>query len=62
MGEAALTAIYLSTVARWLADDSPGAERTHGFLDRLLAGAERAALKIAPRTDDGRSRRSRVGP
>ena len=46
--EAVLTTIYLSTFARWLADDSPGAERTRAFLDGLLAVAERAALQIGP--------------
>lgn len=46
--EVALTAIYLSTFAYWLRDDSPGAERTSAWLDRLLAGAERAALTLAP--------------
>lgn len=48
--EAALTAMYLSTFACWLNDDSPGAERTRAFLDRLLATAERAALRLTPRT------------
>jgi AcrR family transcriptional regulator len=46
LGEAALTTIYLTTFARWLADDSPGAQRTLALLDRLLALAERAALRI----------------
>jgi ubiquinone biosynthesis protein COQ9 len=41
--EAVLTSIYLATFARWLADDSAGAERTRAFLDRLLSGAERTA-------------------
>jgi ubiquinone biosynthesis protein COQ9 len=41
--EAALTTLYLLTFARWLRDDSPGADRTRDLLDRLLAGAERAA-------------------
>ena len=45
--EAALTAIYLSTFACWLGDASSGAARTHAFLDRLLALAERAALRLA---------------
>jgi ubiquinone biosynthesis protein COQ9 len=56
LGEAALTAIYLSTFVRWLADDSRGAERSRAFLDRLLSVAERAALRIAPRTEGGSSR------
>lgn len=42
--EAALTTMYLTTFASWLADDSPGAERTRRRLRRLAAGAERAAL------------------
>jgi AcrR family transcriptional regulator len=41
--ETALTATYLITFARWLRDDSPGAQRTRDLLDRLLTGAERAA-------------------
>lgn len=44
--EVALTAIYVTSFAHWLKDDSPGAERTHGLLDRLLARAERAALRL----------------
>jgi AcrR family transcriptional regulator len=47
--EAALTAIYLSTFARWLNDGSADSARTRAFLDRLLALAERAALRLAPR-------------
>jgi AcrR family transcriptional regulator len=47
--EAALTAMYLTTFACWLNDDSPGAGRTHALLERLLAGAERAALRLAAR-------------
>lgn len=47
--EAALTAIYLTTFAHWLNDDSPGAERTRALLERLLAGAERVALRLTPR-------------
>jgi hypothetical protein len=50
VGEAALTAIYLSTLARWLSDASPDNARTHAFLDGLLAMAERAAMTIAPRS------------
>lgn len=42
--EAVLTTIYLTTFSYWLTDTSPGAERTRGFLRRLLAGAEKAAL------------------
>ncbi|HUG23421.1 TetR family transcriptional regulator [Piscinibacter sp.] len=49
VGEAALTTIYLATFARWLADDSPGAQKTLALLDRLLAAAEQAALRFTPR-------------
>jgi ubiquinone biosynthesis protein COQ9 len=49
VGEAALTAIYLATFARWLADDSQGAQKTMALLDRLLALTERAALRLAAR-------------
>lgn len=38
--EAALTAIYLTTFACWLRDDSSGASRSRSLLDRLLARAE----------------------
>lgn len=41
--EAVLTTTYLIAFARWLRDDSPGAQRTRALLDRLLARAERAA-------------------
>ena len=44
--EAALTGIYLSTFAAWLNDESEGAARTHAWLDRLLAMAEAAALRL----------------
>jgi len=44
--EVALTAIYLASFAHWLADDSPGAERTGRFLDRQLRRAERVALSL----------------
>jgi ubiquinone biosynthesis protein COQ9 len=47
--EAALTGIYLTTFATWLTDDSPGASRTRERLDRMLAMAESAALRFAPR-------------
>jgi AcrR family transcriptional regulator len=46
IGEAGLTSIYLATFARWLADDSPGTQKSLALLDRLLAAAERAALRI----------------
>jgi len=45
--EAALTAMYLSTFACWLNDDSSGATRTHAFLDRLLGIAQRSAQWLA---------------
>jgi AcrR family transcriptional regulator len=48
--EAALTAMYVTAFAFWLNDESPGAERTHALLARLLAAAERAALRLAPRS------------
>lgn len=48
MEEVALTGIYLSTFMCWLYDDTPGAVRTHAWLERMLAKAERAALWIAP--------------
>lgn len=48
--EAALTAIYLATFARWLTDDTPDAAHTAALLEGLLALAERAALALAPRT------------
>lgn len=44
--EAVLTTMYLATFARWLADDSAGAERTRAFLDGLLSVAERAAKQL----------------
>jgi AcrR family transcriptional regulator len=44
--EAAITAIYLATFSRWLWDTSPGAESTRGLLSRLLAVAERGALRL----------------
>jgi AcrR family transcriptional regulator len=45
--EVALTAIFLSTLAYWLTDESPGAERTHALLGRLLAAADWAATRLA---------------
>lgn len=38
--EAALTAIYLSSLARWLGDDSPGATRSQAWLAAQLDAAE----------------------
>ncbi|CAG1019368.1 hypothetical protein BURC_04244 [Burkholderiaceae bacterium] len=49
LGEAALTSIYLCTFARWLTDGSPDFEATRKLLNRLLAMAERAALRLRPR-------------
>jgi ubiquinone biosynthesis protein COQ9 len=43
--EAVLTAIYLSTLAHWLADGTPNFERTRRLLDRLLGLAGRATLR-----------------
>lgn len=47
--EVALTTIYVTTFAYWLRDDSPGAERTHAFLNRLLNLAERSASLLSRR-------------
>ena len=46
--EIALTSIFLSTLGRWLVDDSPSHTRTHALLDHLLSIAERATTWIAP--------------
>jgi AcrR family transcriptional regulator len=54
--EAALTSIYLTTFATWLRDDSPGAARAHTHLDRVLAVAERAAMRLGPTSDRHPSR------
>jgi ubiquinone biosynthesis protein COQ9 len=43
--EAVITTIYLTTFSRWLADSSRGAEGTRRLLSRLLAAAERGALR-----------------
>ncbi len=51
--EAALTAIYLSSFAGWLRDDSPGARHSQQRLDRLLAGAEWLAGWFAERERGG---------
>ena len=48
VGEAALTSIYLATFARWLVDESPQSRDTFELLDRLLAVAEKAAIRVAP--------------
>ncbi len=47
--EAALTAIYLATLARWLTDDTSASLRSERLLDGLLGRAEWAARAIAPR-------------
>jgi ubiquinone biosynthesis protein COQ9 len=44
--EAALTTIYLTTFSRWMFDASRGAESTRRLLKRLLAAAERGALRL----------------
>lgn len=44
--EAALTAIYLSTFARWLRDGSPDAANTRAWLERQLTIAEYAAQRF----------------
>lgn len=53
--EAALTAIFVSTMACWLLDDTPGQQRARAWLDRRLAWAERAAhgLGAVSRPDAG---------
>jgi ubiquinone biosynthesis protein COQ9 len=42
--EAALTSMYLLTLSCWLADSTPGSERTRRLLQRLLEAADRPAL------------------
>jgi AcrR family transcriptional regulator len=42
--EAALTAIFLSTLLRWLLDDTPEQSRARAWLERRLAWAETMAL------------------
>lgn len=44
--EAVITTIYLTTFARWMKDSSRGAESTRRLLKRLLATAERGALRL----------------
>jgi ubiquinone biosynthesis protein COQ9 len=44
--EAVITSIYLTTFSRWLWDDSRGAESTRRLLKRLLAAAERGAMRL----------------
>lgn len=44
--EAVITSIYLTTFTLWTVDSSRGAERTRRLLRRLLATAERGALRV----------------
>lgn len=44
--EAVITTIYLTTFSRWMVDSSRGAESTRKLLKRLLAIAERGALRL----------------
>lgn len=44
--EAVITTIYLTTFSRWLVDSSRGGESTRRLLKRLLAAAERGALRL----------------
>ena len=44
--ETGTTTIYLMTFARWLADDSPGSQKTREFLDHALLKAEQYAARI----------------
>lgn len=44
--EAVITTIYLTAFSRWLADSSRGGESTRRLLKRLLAVAERGALRL----------------
>jgi len=46
IGETVTTGIYLATFFCWLNDESTGSQRAARLLDRLLSGAERAALAI----------------
>jgi len=48
--EGVVTSIYLTTFARWLADQSPGSKRTRRLLRLLLATAERAAIWLGSPT------------
>ncbi|MNZ28884.1 hypothetical protein D3C78_461240 [compost metagenome] len=59
--EAALTAIYLTTFAYWLRDDSLGASRSRNLLDRLLARAEWVAGWLEG-MDRVKAPASRAGP
>lgn len=44
--EPALTAIFLSTLAMWLMERTPGTPRTWAWLEGRLADAERIALRL----------------
>jgi hypothetical protein len=44
--ETALTAIYLTTFAYWMLDDSPDSARTRTLLERLLRRAESLARMV----------------
>ena len=44
--EAVITTIYLTTFSRWLVDSSRGSESTRRLLKRLLAAAERGAMRF----------------
>ena len=48
--EPALTAIFLSTMALWLMDRTPGTPRTWKWMDARLADAERIALRWPSRS------------
>lgn len=47
LAEAVLTSIYLAVFAHWLFDRSPGAQRTHALLQRLLRSARFGARALA---------------
>jgi AcrR family transcriptional regulator len=44
--EVALSALFVTTVARWLRDDSPAQAHTRAWLERQLARAEWLALRL----------------
>lgn len=46
IAETVTTSIYLATFVCWLTEDTVGSQRAARLLDRLLSGAERAALAI----------------
>lgn len=46
IAETVTTGIYLATFVCWLTDDTASSQRAPRLLDRLLSGAERAALSI----------------